>query len=91
MACDSPLSHAAKLQGDMMQHDQQIKKIQAEFDKDLASLLGKYEQDMCDLLQCNNYAKNDWFRLELDYKVTSKSVLTTNFSITLISKKKTKK
>jgi hypothetical protein len=70
-----------------MQHDQEIKEIQAQFDKDLAALLGKYEQDMCDLLECDSYAKNNWFRLELDYKVTSKAVITKNFSITLIPKK----
>ena len=59
MVCDSPLSQIAKLQGDSMQQDQAIKKIQEQFDEDLAALLGKYEQDMCDLLQCDNYAKND--------------------------------
>jgi hypothetical protein len=87
MVCGSPLSQIAKLQGDNMQHDQEIKKIQEQFDEDLATLLGKYEQDMCDLLGCDNYAKNDWFRLQLDYKVTSKAVWTEKFSITLISKK----
>lgn len=70
-----------------MQHDKAIKEIQAQFDEDLAALLGKYEQDMCDLLECDNYAKNDWFRLQLDYKVTSKAVWTNKFSITRISKK----
>lgn len=87
MVCGSPLSQIAKLQGDDMQQDQAIKKIQEQFDEDLAALLGKYEQDMCDLLQCDNYAKNDWFRLTLDYKVTSKTVMTKKFSITRISKK----
>lgn len=76
--------------GRIMQRDQEIKKIQTQFDEDLANLLGKYEQDMCDLLQCDNYAKNDWFRLILDYKITSKSVITKNFSITLKQKHKTK-
>jgi len=70
-----------------MQHDKAIKEIQAQFDENLAALLGKYEQDMCNLLGCDNYAKNDWFRLTLDYKVTSKAVMTKNFSITRISKK----
>lgn len=87
MVWNSPLFQTAKLQGDDMQQDQAIKKIQKQFDEDLASLLGKYEQDMCDLLKCDNYAKNDWFRLTLDYKVTSKTVMTKKFSITLISKK----
>ena len=87
MVCGSPLSQIAKLRGDSMQEDQAIKKIQEQFDEDLAALLGKYEQDMCDLLECENYAKNDWFRLTLDYKVTSKTVMTQKFSITRISKK----
>jgi hypothetical protein len=87
MVCGSPLSQIAKLQGDSMQHDQAIKKIKEQLDEDLEASLGKYEQDVRDLLECDNSTKNDRFRLTLDYKVISKTVMTNKFSITRISKK----
>ena len=87
MVCGSPLSQIAKLQGDSMQEDQAIKKIKEQLDEDLEALLGKYEQDMRDLLECDNSAKNDRFRLTLDYKMISKTVMTNKFSITRIFKK----